>query len=45
MPKVVVLGGGYAGAACAKDLQAIPGVEVTVVDKRSYSVHKVCQVN
>lgn len=39
--RVVVIGAGYAGAACAKSLSRSPyNLKITVIDKRVASVHK-----
>src|SRR5262247_2919496 len=37
LPKrVVIVGGGFAGLAAARGLANVPGVEVTLVDRRNY---------
>eukprot|EP00924_Labyrinthula_sp_SR-Ha-C_P005264 maker-scaffold_1-snap-gene-26.52-mRNA-1 protein AED:0.00 eAED:0.00 QI:89/1/1/1/1/1/3/104/713 len=42
-PRVVILGAGYGGAACANRLQKILGkkIDLTVIEKRQCSVHKI----
>lgn len=42
-PKIVILGSGYAGGACAKQLQSSLGgkIDLTVVDKRKANIHKI----
>ena len=34
----VIVGGGFAGVACAKQLQDHPGVRVTLIDRRNHHV-------
>ena len=41
-PKVVIVGGGPAGSACAIELRRRCGADVTVIDRATYPRRKVC---
>jgi flavin-dependent dehydrogenase len=41
-PKVIIIGGGPAGAACALELRRLRAADVTIVDRATYPRRKVC---